>query len=96
MKYLVMSMPEPSRKSLERRVTERVHTLQGEAIKRGVTTDEAATSAVVQYSKIMREEVEENNPSTYCGGNASRLGRLMHRRLLREWRRGRPDPRRGF
>ena len=95
MKYLVMSMPEPSRKSLERRVTERVHSLQEEAKKRGVTSDDAATTAVLNYSKIMREEVEEDNPSTYCGGNASRLGPLIHRRLLREWRRGRPDPRRG-
>ncbi len=95
MKYLVMSMPEPSRKSLERRVVERVNTMREEATKRGVTSDEAATNAVLQYNKIMREEIQDDNPSTYCGGNASRLGRMMHRRLLREWRSGRPDPRLG-
>ncbi len=37
MKYLVMSQPEPSRKSLERRVVERVYTMQEEAKKQGVT-----------------------------------------------------------
>ena len=97
MKYLIMSQPEPSRKSLERRVVERVQTEMQRSLQDGVSSDQAATMAVLNYTKMMHEEVEDDNPSTYIGGNARRRLRMIERQLSRAWRRGEPNPRhRGF
>ena len=49
----------------------------------GVTDDQAATMAVLNYTKIMHEEVEADNPSTYYGGNARRRIRMMEARRRR-------------
>jgi hypothetical protein len=97
MKYIVMSQPEPSRKSLEQRVTERVYTIREEAKKQGVTDDQAATMAVINYTRIMHQEIEDDNPSTYIGGSARRRLKMMEARRREEWRTGRRYPRRrGF
>jgi hypothetical protein len=37
----------------------------------------ADTQAVIQYTKIMRQEMEEDDPSTYYGGNARRRIALL-------------------
>ena len=78
MKYLMMSQSEPSRKSVERRVTERVQTVREHAKRQGVT-DRAATMAVLNYSKIMHEEIEEDNPSheSHAQGNRGALSRMV-------------------
>jgi hypothetical protein len=89
MKYLVMSLPEPSRKSKERRVAERAYAVSEEAKKQGATDDQAATNMVLQYTKIMHQEVEDDNPSTYYGGNARRRIRMIERQNWSKWRRGR-------
>jgi hypothetical protein len=62
MKYHLMSKPEPGRKSLERRVAERMQ----EAAKID------PTAAVAQYSKIMREESEGTGTGVYRGPNLRR------------------------
>ena len=83
MKYLIMSLPEPSRKSIHRRVAERVQAGMEQSKREGATDDQAATMAVLNYIKIMREEVEDDNPSTYCGGNARRRIRMIEARRRR-------------
>jgi hypothetical protein len=70
MKYLVMSHPEPTQKSLERRVNERVAELQ--------KVD--PTTAVAQYHRIMEEEREEDEPGYYGGGARRRIQQMMRRR----------------
>jgi hypothetical protein len=81
MKYFVMTQPEPSRKSLNRRVGERVQVAMHEARRQGTTDDQAATNAVLQYTKILREEQQEDNPSSYYGGNARRrIAEIQRRR----------------
>ena len=89
MKYFVMSMPEPSRKSLERRVVERVYTVREEAKKQGATDDQAATMALLNYTKIMHEEIEDDSPHSYYGGSARRRIVMLERRRKKEWSRGR-------
>jgi hypothetical protein len=88
MKYLVMSQPEPSRKSLERQVTERVQAVMERSKREGVTDDQAATMAVLNYTKIMHEEIEDDNPSSYYDGNARRRIVKMQREIDRRYRRG--------
>ncbi len=87
MKYLLMSQPEPSQKSLERRIGEKVQTFVETAQKQGVDKDAAATSLVVQYTKMMHEAVEEDNPDTYYGGSARRRLKMIERQ-----QRGRSGP----
>lgn len=70
MKYNLMSHPEPSVKSLERRVTERV-----EALKK---ID--PTVAVAQYHKILREEQDDDEPQYYGGGARRRLAQMKRKR----------------
>jgi hypothetical protein len=88
MKYFIMSRPEPSRKSLERRVDERVQAGREQAIKQGATSDEAATQAVVNYTKFMHEEVAQDNPTTFYGGNAHRRLAMLQRQIYRRHARG--------
>jgi hypothetical protein len=87
MKYFIMSRPEPSRKSLERRVDERVQEARDQAKRQGATDDEAATNAVLQHTKIMHEEAEQENPSTYYGRNGRRLVDALQRQINRQYAR---------
>jgi hypothetical protein len=96
MKYFLMMQPEPSRKSLERRLEERVEATKQQAINEGATSDQAVTNAVLQYVRLMHEEQEADSPSTFYGGNARRRLNLMQRRMWSARRRGLPNPRRGF
>jgi hypothetical protein len=95
MKYLIMSQPEPSRKSLGRRASERVQAGMEQSKREGATDEQAATMAGLNHNKIMREEIEDDTPSTYIGGSARRRIRMMDRQLWTAWRNGRPNPR-GF
>lgn len=87
MKYLLMSCPEPSRKSLDRRVAERIQAVMEVARQEGVSDDAAITQAMLQYTKIAHEEMEEGNPNEYYGGNARRYLAMLQNRILREWTR---------
>lgn len=70
MKYVLMSHPEPSRKSLERRVNERVAELQ----------KKDPTVAAAQYHKIVAEEREEDEPGYYGAGARRRFAQMAKRR----------------
>jgi hypothetical protein len=72
MKYVLMSHPEPSQKSFDRRVNERVAELQ----KRDPTT------AVANFHKILQEEREDDDdtPSYYGGGARRRFAQMARRR----------------
>lgn len=70
MKYELMSHPEPTRKSMERRVNERVAELQ--------KVD--PTVAVAQYHKILAEEQEEEEPGYYGSGARRRFDQMKRRR----------------
>jgi hypothetical protein len=71
MKYVLMSHPEPSRKTLERRVNERLAAL----------TKADPTVAAAQYHKIVAEEKEEEEDQpSYYGGGARRRFAMMRRR----------------
>jgi len=91
MKYVVMSLPEASRKPLGRRVAERMQATIEEAKRMGADPDQAATNAVLQYTRIAHEEQEEDNPAiTYYGGSARRriveMQREINRRYRASWR----------
>jgi hypothetical protein len=74
MKYLLLSYPEPARKTLQRRVAERVDKLFKE---------NDMTTAMLGLSKIQDEEREkEPGQPTYYGGN-------IRQRLAEEARKGR-------
>jgi len=86
MKYMVMSHPEPAQKSLERRVSERVAVIREKAVE--PNSDAAATMAVLQCQKIMREEeAEEMDEPFYYGGNARRIIQRLERRRRLGWGR---------
>lgn len=51
-----------------------------QAKEQGVDPDMAATQTAIQHTKIMRDEQEKDNPSTYYGGNARRRIAMMQRR----------------
>ena len=89
MKYMVMSHPEPAKKSLERRVQERLTTLIQRERSKGIEagSDQAMTSAMVNYQKILREEQEDDDdgPGVYQGPNARRRIREMQRRWGRRY-----------
>jgi hypothetical protein len=71
MKYVLMSHPEPSRKTLERRVNERMAGL----------SKLDPTIAAAQYHKIVAEEKdEEEDQPSYYGGSARRRFAMMRRR----------------
>jgi hypothetical protein len=72
MKYVLMSHPEPSRKTLERRVNERLAAL----------TKLDPTIAAAQYHKIVAEEKEdeETEPSYYAGSARRRFAMMRRRR----------------
>jgi hypothetical protein len=79
MKYLMMSQSEPSRKSLERRVTERVQTVREHAKRQGVT-DQAATMAVLNYTKIMHSRKSRKTTTVtkiHARGNRGALSRMV-------------------
>jgi hypothetical protein len=75
MKYDIMSHPEPSRKTMERRVNERLAEL----------TKLDPKIAAAQYHKIVAEErdEEEDQPSYYGGGARRRFAMMRRRRGLR-------------
>jgi hypothetical protein len=84
MKYQVMSHPEPAKKSMERRVQERLAKIIEGDTSRGIESqsEAAMTSAMVKYQKILREEQEDDDegPGVYQGSNARRRIREMQRR----------------
>ncbi len=45
--------------------------------------------AVLNYTKIMHEEIEDDNPSTYIGGSARRRLKMIQREIDRRYREGR-------
>jgi hypothetical protein len=85
MKYLLMSLPEPSQKSLERRAGERIQEMIEKQKAQGVDAETAATNATIQYQRILREEQEEDGPQ-YYGGSARRRMAVLQRRLNRAGR----------
>lgn len=89
MKYVVMSLPEASRKPFGQRMSERIQATIQDAERMGADPDQATTSAMVQYSRIMHEEQEEDKPViTYYGGNARRRIVEMQREIDRRYRAG--------
>ena len=70
MKYFLMSYPEPTAKTLERRVNERV----AELVKKD------STVAVAQYNKIVAEEAEEDESQYYGRNGRRRIQEAMRRR----------------
>jgi len=75
-KYVLLSYPEPARKTLERRVAERVDKLWKE---------KTPTEAMLQLSKIQEEERErDNSVTTYYGGNIRHALAQEERKILRE------------
>ena len=84
MKYLVMSQPEPSQKSFERRVVERAQATIQRAKQEGATDDQAATMAVLNYTRLTHQAQEEDKPAiSYYGGNARRRIKMMEARRRR-------------
>lgn len=69
MKYVLMSHPEPTEKTVERRVAERIRAIRGAD----------PSMAAVQYQKIVQEETTRDEP-TYYGAGARRRIALMQRR----------------
>jgi hypothetical protein len=89
MKYFLMMQPEPSRKPRGQRVSERIQATFEEAKRMGADPDQAMTSAVFQYSRIMHEEQEEDTPAiTYYGGNVRHRIVEMQREIDRRYRGG--------
>ena len=86
MKYAVMSQPSPTQKPLERRVIEHVQEVRTKAIEQGATPDQAATTSMVQYSRIVHEEAVVDEQPRFYDGNARRRLAIIQRQL---WRRGR-------
>lgn len=86
MKYLLMSQPEPSRKSLDRRVAESFETIMETARQQGKSEAEAVTQLMLQRGKITTEEAEDDNPNTYYGRNACHYVNMEQARILREYR----------
>lgn len=72
MKYELLSHPEPSRKSLERRVNDRLAELQKvDPVTQRPKMD--ATTLVANFHKIVAEERDdEDDEPSYCGGNVRR------------------------
>jgi hypothetical protein len=70
-KYIVMSHPEPTRKSYDRRVAERVEKLWKER---------TPTEAMLGLSKIQEEEREAESTMSYYGGNIRHWIREMQRK----------------
>jgi hypothetical protein len=88
MKYQVMSHPEPAKKSLERRVQERLtKIIEGDKTLGIEPQSEAAmTSAMVNFQKILREEqADDDDDGPYMGPNARRRIRDMERRRARRY-----------
>ncbi|MGO8794725.1 MAG: hypothetical protein ACLQLC_07880 [Candidatus Sulfotelmatobacter sp.] len=86
MKYFLMMQPEPSRKPRGQRVSERIQATLEEAKRKGVDPDQAMTSTVFQYGRIMREEQEEDTPTiTYYGGKARHRIVEMQREIDRRY-----------
>ena len=83
MKYFVMSLPEPAKKPLERRIAERVRQVREKAVQQGATADQAATNAMLHSTRIMHEEIEENAPQFYSGKTRRRIQQIERQRRLR-------------
>ena len=77
MKYVIMSHPEPAQKTLERRVSERF----------AERYREDPTTAVVEYTRIVHEEAEEeaNKPIYYSRRMRPHVRRNQRRRLRGGW-----------
>jgi hypothetical protein len=84
-----MSHPEPAKKSVERRVQERLTEIMAGEEKRGIApnSEEAMTSAMVNYQKILRQEQDDDDdgPGLYQGPNARRRIREIERRRGRRY-----------
>jgi hypothetical protein len=90
MKYFLMMQPEPTRKSLERRLGEEVQTFMESAQKQGLSADDAATNVMLRYTKMTHEVQEEDKPTTfYYGGSARRRIKMIQRGIDRRYREGR-------
>lgn len=77
-KYLVMSYPEPTARSLEERIAERLRPLVvGDAAK-GIEPN--PTKAAVQFRKIVEEAQDEGEPWRYGGRNGRRVLREIERK----------------
>jgi len=86
MKYQIMSHPEPAKKTVERRVQERLtKIIEGDKTLGIEPQSEAAmTSAMVNFQKILREEqADDDDDGPYQGPNARRRIRDMERRRAR-------------
>jgi hypothetical protein len=89
MKYVVMSLPEASRKPFGQRESERFQARLAEGRQMGLDPGQAMTSAVLR-SGITHEEQEEDAPtSTYYGGNVRHRLAEMQRETDRRYRGGR-------
>lgn len=84
MKYSLMMQPEPSQKSLGRRVDERMLAVIQEVRQQGLDADTAMTTAMIQHNRIIHEEIEDDNSGFRYGGSARRHIKMLERR-----RRGR-------
>jgi hypothetical protein len=81
-----MSHPEPAKKTVERRVQERLtKIIEGDKTLGIEPQSEAAmTSAMVNFQKILREEqADDDDDGPYQGPNARRRIRDMERRRAR-------------
>jgi hypothetical protein len=79
LRYGLYSHHEPERKPLEMRVRDRLNLILKADEARGIPRD--PTMAMVQYQKIRREEMaEEDDGPVYYGGNARRRMRQIQRR----------------
>ena len=64
-KYIVMSHPEPTRKTYDQRVSERFQATLEEGTRMGLNPGEAMTRAMHQYDRITHEEQEGESPSQH-------------------------------
>jgi hypothetical protein len=88
MKYVVMSVPEASRKSVGQRESESFEAMLEEGRQMGLDPGQAMTSAMLRKG-ITHEEQEEDIPMTYYGGNIRHRLFEMQREKDRRRRGGR-------
>ena len=90
MKYVVMSLPEASRKPFGQRESERFQAMLEEGRQKGLDPHQAMTNAVFRSGRITHEEQEEDQPViTYYGGSARHRLAEMQREINRRYRGGR-------
>lgn len=89
MKYVVMSLPEASRKPFGQQESERFQAMLEEGRRTGLDPGEAMTRAMFELGRITHEEQEEDIPMTYYGANARHWLVEMQRERDRRRRGGR-------